>query len=36
MPWMVIKQMYIDNNAWIQNLWFPILAEFKGRCFGTL
>jgi len=28
---MVIKQMYIDNNAWIENLWFPILAEFKGK-----
>ena len=27
----VIKEMLVDRNAWIDNMWFPILAEFKGK-----
>ena len=27
----VIKEMYIDHNAWIDNMWFPVLAEFRGK-----
>jgi len=27
----VIKEVWIDRNAWIENMWFPIVAEFKGK-----
>lgn len=26
-----IKEIYIDNNAWIENLWYPTLNEFKRK-----
>lgn len=28
---LVIKEIYIDNNAWIENLWYPVIVEFKGK-----
>ncbi len=26
-----IKEIYIDNNAWIENLWYPTIDEFKRK-----
>jgi hypothetical protein len=28
---MVIEEVYIDNNAWLENLWFPTAIEFKQK-----
>jgi len=27
----VIKEVWIDRNTWIENLWFPIVVEFNGK-----
>ena len=27
----VIKELYVDRNAWIDNMWFPTAVEFKGK-----
>ncbi len=27
----VIKLLYVDKNGWIDNLWFPTAAAFKGK-----
>ena len=28
---MAIKEVCIDRNAWIENLWFPFLAAYDGK-----
>ena len=28
---MVLKELYVDNNSWIDNLWFPTAIAFKGK-----
>lgn len=28
---MLVKELYIDNNAWIENLWYPVINAFKKK-----